>query len=268
MPTRLPIRRIALVGVLAVGVPFAVAACGDDDDDSSAGGGDPVEFTVTVENVSTPGTVDTDRADGVVPLSPGPYAVFEGEDPLFTPGEPASSGTRLLAEDGFPGPQDFIEDETALESLEANESASDVGVFTAPEDAPMSPAIVPGQSATFTVMASEGERLQIETMFVQSSDWFYAFGDGGLELFADGEPVSGDVTDQIALYDAGTEEDAAPGAGGMMPPGPVQKPVQGPMDVNVGTDEEEPVQLVSERSFDFDVPETSDVISVTLTPAG
>lgn len=105
-------------------------------------------------------------------------------------------------------------------------------------------------------------------MFVQSSDWFYAFGDGGLELFADGEAVSGDVTDQIALYHVGTEQDAAPGGGGTDPSGPVQNPVQGPQDVNVGADEEEPIQLVSGRFPDFDVPATGDVINVTVTPAG
>lgn len=43
---------------------------------------------------------------------------------------------------------------------------------------------------------------------------------------------------------------------------------QEPEDVNVGADEEEPIQLVSDRFPDFDVPTTGDVINVTVTPAG
>ncbi|MDN4032218.1 hypothetical protein, partial [Chryseobacterium gambrini] len=39
------------------------------------GDGAAQRFTVTIENVSEPGTVDTDRAMGVVPVSPGAYAV-------------------------------------------------------------------------------------------------------------------------------------------------------------------------------------------------
>jgi hypothetical protein len=53
---------IALMCALAV-----VGACDDDDD----GNGPIVEtFTITVENVSQPGTIGTDRAGGPVPLSP------------------------------------------------------------------------------------------------------------------------------------------------------------------------------------------------------
>ena len=92
-------------------------------------------------------------------------------------------------------------------------------------------------------------------------------GDGGLDLLSGAEAVEGDVTGQLRLYDAGTEIDAPPGEGPMMPPGAVQKPVQGPMETNVGTDEAEVIQLVRERFPDFDVPENSEVIRVSITSA-
>ena len=222
-------------------------------------------FTVTVENVSTPGLLSTDRAMGAVPLSPGTYVTFRGDDPSFTPGELADSGTRLIAEDGFPAPMPFIMDRTELEILQGAPDAVEVGVFSSPGGTPDVPALFPGETASFSFTASEGERLQIETMFVQSNDWFLAFGDGGLDLFDDeGNPVSGDVTDRIALYDAGTEIDAAPGEGPTMPPGAVQKPVQDPMATDVGTDESEPIQLARGRHPDFTIPANSEVIRVTV----
>ncbi|WP_420454829.1 spondin domain-containing protein [Rubrivirga sp.] len=242
----------------------------------TAAGGAQTTFTVTVENVSTPGLLSTDRAMGAVPLSPGAWVTFRGDDPAFTPGEMADSGTRLIAEDGFPSPDlsppNTDGTETTLLMQAAN--ASQVGTFSSDGGADNGPAIFPAlggaaaESATFTFTASEGDRLQIETMFVQSNDWFLAFGDGGLELFEDGEPVSGDVTDRLRLYDAGTEIDAPPGEGPTSPPGAVQKPVQDPMATNVGTDESEPIQLARDRHSGFSIPANAEVIRVTITPSG
>jgi hypothetical protein len=42
-------------------------------------------------------------------------------------------------------------------------------------------------------------------MFIQSNDLFHAPGPDGVDPFEDGQPVSGDVTDQVALWDASTE---------------------------------------------------------------
>ena len=221
-------------------------------------------FTVTVENVSTPGLIATERAMGTVPLSPGAYVTFTGDDPAFTPGELADSGTRLIAEDGFPFPLPFVMDPTEVEILQDAPNAIEVGSFASPGGPDNGPALFAGERASFVVSASPGERLQIETMFVQSNDWFFGFGDGGLELFEGDEPVSGDVTDRIALYDAGTEEDTAPGTGPTMPPGPVQKPVQDPMATDVGTDESVPIALARERHPGFAIPANAEVIRVTI----
>ena len=52
------------------------------------------------------------------------------------------------------------------------------------------------------------------TMFVQSNDLFYAPSEDGIALWDDaGNRISGDVTDQIMLWDSGTEENQAIGMG-------------------------------------------------------
>lgn len=71
----------------------------------------------------------------------------------------------------------------------------------------------PGSGYEFTV-ARSAANLSFATMFVQTNDWFWSPGPDGLALVdVDGNPVSGDVTDQISLWDAGTEADQAPGEG-------------------------------------------------------
>lgn len=259
---------------LAIAATTVFAACGDD----ATSPGTPITFTVTIENISAMATVPTDRAGGTVPLSPGAYAVFNGSDPLFTEGELADSGTRLIAEDGFPSFPDQLappatQGTTELELLAAA-GVTGVGVFSSPgagSVGPATPGIFTGETATFTITASRGDRLQVETMFVQSDDWFYAFeqsGQPGLALFEGGNPISGvlDVDDVMVVYDAGTEVDAAPGTGPTAPPGAVQKPVQDPAATNVGTDESVPIQNARDRHASFTIPANSSVLRVTVTP--
>jgi len=124
------------------------------------------------------------------------------------------------------------------------------------------PALFAGESSSFTFTARPGDKLQFETMFVQSNDWFYAFNDDGLELFDDNTPRSGDFTSNVVVYDAGTEQDTAPGTG------PDQKPVQGATDSNVGPSEDEDIELAASRHPGFTIPASNQVIRVTVTPAG
>lgn len=232
---------------------LAMTACDDDGVRPRA-----VTFTVTVQDVSTPGLLSTAREMGTVPLSPGVFAVFTGGDPAFTVGSPADEGTERIAEDGFTGPPLPLGSESTL--LAAAPRVKSSGVFQSPGGPDAGPAIAAGETATFTITASPGDRLQIETMFVQSNDWFYAFADGGLALFTGNDAVRGDVTGQLVLYDAGTEADTPPGTG------PAQKPVQPPMATNVGTAEAVPIRRASERHPTFTIPATASVIRVTITP--
>jgi hypothetical protein len=50
-------------------------------------------------------------------------------------------------------------------------------------------------------------------MMGQSNDWFYAPAESGIDLFENGRGISGDITSQMVLWDAGTEVDQEPGIG-------------------------------------------------------
>lgn len=211
------------------------------------------KFTVRVENVSMPGTITSDRAGGTVPLSPGAYAVYMGDNPMFHVDQPANNATARIAEDGFPMMKAM--------DLKNNSKVSMSGTFDSPGGPDMGPALFAGEVSTFTVTAKPGDRLQLQTMFVQSNDWFYAFGDNGLALFNGNSPVSGDMTDKLVLYDAGTETDTAPGTG------PYQKPVQDPLATNVRPDDTvNRIKENNDRHPGFTIPAKNMVIRITITP--
>jgi len=219
----------------------------DDRDDDK----EPTKFMVTIENVSEPGLIDTDRANGIVPLSPGVYALYktaEGARAVFAEGSPADEGTKLIAEDGVAMPK--------ADQLASESSIASSGIIQGPNGP-----ILPGEPFTFEIEAKPGYYLQILTMFVQSNDWFYSFEGFGLPLFDGYHPVSGDVTKYLALYDAGTEEDTAPGTG------PFQVLAQEPGTTDVGPDDAVSViRSAKMRHPDFDIPPTASVIKVTVTP--
>ena len=94
-------------------------------------------------------------------------------------------------------------------------------------------------------------------MFGQSNDLFYAPGESGIALFdAHGKPLQGDVTSQLALWDAGTEVNQEPGLGADQ--APRQKMP------NTGASERKPVGLVKDS---FTYPPTVEVLKVTITPS-
>lgn len=229
---------------------LSFTACDDDDDVKLMV--TPTTFELKIENISQPNTLATDRAMGTVPLSPPAVAVFTGDDPMFTVGQKANLGTTRIAEDGF-----------ADEMLAFLTSAPNVLaqlVATSPGGPDNGPALFAGEGITVTFTASPGEKVQFETMFVQSNDWFYAFSGGGLELFEGSTANSGDFTASVAVYDAGTEQDTAPGTG------PDQKPVQEPTATNVGPDEDVAIENARTRHPNFTIPANNAIIRVTLTP--
>lgn len=315
-----------------------------------------VEFTVTVTNVSQPGTINSQRAGGSVPLSPGAWAVYEnaleqnGPFAFYEVGAPASQGIEFIAEDGFPvdmidngnidtpidmgladgiaqvtgvttplSPPVIFSHEVGLQfyqvgaSLaapfgegietvaedgfpasmapdgsnlppEPNEALLDLllmqqdnGVImagAAPNPGRIVPALEPtlpgqdeGETGSFEVTASPGDRLNFATMYVQSNDFFYAFPPNGIALFDDNSnPISGDVTNRLALYDAGTEVDEEPGVG------LTQKARQGFTNLDIGTDENGVVQVVvgpganGGSNDGFSYPANAQIIRVTITP--
>lgn len=197
----------------------------------------PVKFGVLVENVSSGDALKLPDGTGIrAPIAPGAYAVYRDEAPIFLPGRKAgAAGLEHLAEDGNA--------ESVVDSLTKIAGVNDGGMF------------VPGQS--FEIEARPGERFTFASMFVQSNDLFYGPKEGSIALFdALGRPVSGDLTGEIALLDAGTEVNQIPGAGSD------QAPRQS--TANTGAGEQRPVGPVSDM---HQYPAVAEVIRIIVIPA-
>lgn len=199
--------------------------------------GNPAELAAALGAVSGRAT----------PLAPGVWAVHSSPDPFFTAGQAdRGQGLEALAEDGNPA-------DLAAAVAEA-EGILSSGVFNTPAGAAGPGPLLPGNAYEFTFEAGSGA-LSFATMYVQSNDLFFAPLGAGIPLFgADGSPVSGDVTDRIQLWDAGTEVNQAPNFG------PDQAPRQAGPDT--GADENGVVQPVSDG---FTYPSTAKLIRVTIT---
>lgn len=69
----------------------------------------------------------------------------------------------------------------------------------------------PGHSFTFSFYAGPSHKLSFATMYGLSNDGFYATGDDGLSVYSGGSPITGDITSEITLWDAGTQVNQMPG---------------------------------------------------------
>lgn len=75
------------------------------------------------------------------------------------------------------------------------------------------PVILPGQSVSFSFYAAKKQRLTFAAMYGWSNDLFFAPANPGIALYTeDGEPVTGDVSSDIKLWDNGTRVNQVPGA--------------------------------------------------------
>jgi hypothetical protein len=165
------------------------------------------KFKVRIENISSPeGQAASDGTRWPFALSPGLYVVDEKGVALFREGRKAAAGLESQAEDGNP--------EGLVKSLEsARHDAASHGVFNTPAGAAAPGPIGPGGAYEFTFTATPKMKLTLATMFGQSNDYFYAT-EKPVELFdSAGNPLSGDITSRLALYDAGTEANQEPGVG-------------------------------------------------------
>jgi hypothetical protein len=212
---------------------------------------EPIKFTVRVENISNPeGMTASNGQKFPFALSPGMFVLSDKNAALFTEGKAArKNGLEMQAEDGDPS--------GLVASLEAMHHSSNLhGVFNTPVGAMAAGPIRPGESFEFTVTAMPGMKFFMTQMFGQSNDWFYAPGANGIALFdAKGAPVSGDVTDQFYLWDAGTEKDEEIGIGPNQ--GPRQK---GP---NTGEDEHGVVHRVKDERW---TGKNAEFFRITITP--
>ncbi len=182
----------------------------------------------------------------VSPFAPGVYAIHKsGIKPIFTNNVGDNgAGLEALAEDGDPS--------NLAASLAGMSDLIDNGVFNTPDGASAPGPLMPNNSYSFTFTASEGDYLSIATMLVHSNDLFFAFADQGISLFSNGVALTGDVTTQISLWDAGTEVNEYPGAGN-------NQPARG--GANSGVDEN---GLVTKVNDGFTYPSVSDAIEVKI----
>ncbi len=214
---------------------------------------EPTRFTVHIENISDPeGMTASNGQKFPFALSPGMFVLSEKNAAIFTEGKSArKNGLEMQAEDGDPS--------GLVSSLVSMHHSSNMhGVFNTPVGAMTAGPIRPGDSYEFTVTAMPGMKLFMTQMFGQSNDWFYATGPGGIALFdGKGNPIGGDVTDQLYLWDAGTEKDEEIGIG----------PNQGPRQKapNTGEDEHGVVHRVGDARW---AGRNSQFFRITITPEG
>jgi len=205
-----------------------------------------VAFRVRVENIAdASGITAQDGSKYPFALSPGFFIVSNKRSPIFESGKSASPQLEAQAEDG--NPSLFLKKYlTRVGSVYAN-------VFNKPLGSDIAAPIFAGGAFEFLVYATAEMKLNLAFMYGQSNDLFYA-PDEAIDLFdSNGNPLNGDITDKIKLWDAGTEVNQAPGLGADQ--GPRQK---GP---NMGAVENGVVRLVNDG---FTYPETKSVLRVTI----
>jgi hypothetical protein len=198
------------------------------------------------------GSYATANSGITYPASPGAWVVHTaGTKPLFTTGAADyGKGIEAIAEDG-----NATQLGTNLSSLNGYLTGA---VFNIPLGNVAPGPILPGAKYQFSFDASPGDALSFASMLAATNDVFFAPAATGIPLFsADGTPVSGDVSEQVSLWDAGTEGNEEPGIG--------PNTVTNQLAANSGTPGEGKVQLLSAVSSDtYPYPTSQSVLKVTL----
>ena len=222
-PTTTPSRLKLAASALAIALIAAACGGGDDSEVSAAAASDDAEVAQAVD--------DSAMEDDAMEED----AMEDGDDDAME--EDAMADVDLLT--------------VTIENI-GRFPVSESGVFAVPAGAAEPGPALPGDAYEFSFSAQPGQRLSFATMLVQSNDWFFAPSGGGLELFdADGTPRTGDITAELATYDAGTEADAPLGEGSD----------QAPRQAGPDTGADDPDDSI--RRVDID---PADYVSVTLTP--
>jgi hypothetical protein len=214
--------------------------------------GQGLEHIAEDGNTTMLGAFVAEQSGLTYPASPGAWVVHSaGSKPLFSAGEPDyGDGIEHIAEDGNPS--------ALADALSALDGQISSAIFNTPVGSAGPGPILPGLKYRFTFEASPGDALSFTSMLAATNDVFFAPSDGGIDLFdADDEPISGDVSDQIYLWDAGTEGNEEPGIG--------PNTVTNQSAPNTGTAGEGIVQLVSDVDDGYDYPAPTAVLKVTIT---
>ncbi|HEX9646049.1 MAG TPA: spondin domain-containing protein [Alphaproteobacteria bacterium] len=211
------------------------------------------EFVVRIENVSPADAMRySDGSSDGAAFSHVAYAVHDAGWPIFEPGEATlpASGLEQLAEDGNVRP--------IQANLEQHADVVESGIVYRPVGDDKDNELWPGHVYEFHLTADAGENLSFAAMLIQSNDVVVGPKDGYLPLFdSNGRPMSGDVTDRIAFFDAGTEVNEDPKFGPNV--GVNQK------WLNAGETETKPVRAPDDG---FAWPAPAKVLKVTIQPVG
>lgn len=225
-------------------------------------------FTLRIENVAPMDFYGADTATGgQIWITPGAFAVHTGENPIFSVGSPASVGLEAVAEAG--PPTGFPDQPGLVSELSEVDRVSSVGAYTPgdtvadPNDpmseSPGAPPIAPGGAFEVGFEAASGDRLSFASMYVPSNDLFFS-PQPAIQLYDDSDPVEGDVTDSIRLFDAGTELNGRPGVD------TTGAPLQGQNGGATAGLPEGVVQPVNRVNDEFIYADMKDIITVRVEP--
>ena len=250
-PLSLLLISILLLSTSVVLIPAGNALAGNGPTLESSHDGDDEEmmegavtFLVRIENVSGDSDLPT-------PFAPGVWVLHNEAGPLFTTGEADRGyGLEALAEDG--NPANLLD---ALSGMDLH-----TGVFNTPAGADGPGPLLPGGAYEFEVKATpDTPYLSFATMFVQSNDLFVGPDEAGIALFdMDGMAMDmmHDVTADLLLWDAGTEENEEPGAG----------PNQAPRQSAANTGPADGMATVHVVDDGYTYPDVSALVKVTIEP--
>lgn len=205
------------------------------------------KFKVRIENIAnSEGLTTSGGAKYPFALSPGLFVLSDKDKPFFKVGKRASGGLEAQAEDGNP--------EVLANNLLTKVGSPFMGIFNVPRGADKPAPILSGGVFEFEFTADVTRKLNVIAMYGQSNDLFYA-PERAIELFDEnGVALTGDITDEFMLWDAGTEVNQAPGIGDEQ--APRQKAA------NTGAAENGVVSLVKDA---FEYPNTKEVLRVTIS---
>ncbi|SHI31078.1 hypothetical protein SAMN04488096_10153 [Mesonia phycicola] len=147
-----------------------------------------------------------------------------------------------------------------IENIAAVNDFIGSGVFNTPVgDSNPGPA-TPGKSYEFTFDAGKNNKVSFVTMLAATNDLFFAPEGSGIALYDEnGDPFSGDVTDQVYLWDAGTEVNEEPAVG--------PNTVGNQAAADTGVEENGNVLKIEDvtNGVMFNYPDVDELINVTVT---
>lgn len=215
--------------------------------------GQGVEHIAEDGDPSVLGTYVDENSGITFPVSPGVWVVHdEGTYPIFTEGvADYGDGLEAIAEDGNAAILGGN-----IGTLDGN---AEGGVFNTPKGDNSPGPATPGKVYEFSFDAEVNDYLSFVSMLAATNDIFLGTPDTGIALFnSNGDPVTGDITNQLSFWDAGTEEN--------------EEPVFGPNTVtnqaaaNTGDDENGNVILLADVDDEYTYPTVAQVVKVTITP--